>query len=122
MVVERKTLPDLVKSIIQERKGFIQKCERLSAFRKKRLVIEGSLSLLKTPYEDSRAHPNVVFGSLIGTQERWDIPVYFLDNFLLAEEFVASMLSIYHAFWWLEMNGFKKGHAFGLKLYTIVYQ
>jgi hypothetical protein len=41
-------------------------------------------------------------------QERWDIPVYFLDNFLLAEEFVASMLSKYHAYRWLEINGFQR--------------
>jgi len=108
IIIERKTLPDLVRSIIQERAGFIQKCEKLSAFRKKCLVIEGSLGLLKTPYEDSQAHPNAVFGSLIAAQERWDIPVYFIDNFLLAEEFVASVLSKYHAYHWLEDNGYER--------------
>ncbi len=108
VVVERKTLPDLVRSIIQERKDFIKKCEGLSVFKKKCIVIEGSTTSLKTPYEDSQAHPNAVFGSLLAAQERWDIPVYFLDNFLLAEEFVASMLSKYHAYHWLEMNRFQR--------------
>ena len=108
LAVERKTIPDLVKSIIQEGSDFIQKCERLSVFKKKCIVIEGSLTSLKVPYEDSQAHPNAVFGSLLAAQERWDIPVYFLDNFLLAEEFVASMLSKYHAYRWLEKNGFEK--------------
>lgn len=108
VVVERKTIPDLVNSIIQDQKDFIEKCERLSNFKKKYLVIEGSLSSIKTPYEDSQAHPNAVLGSLLAAQERWDIPVYFLDNFLLAEEFVASMLSKYHAYRWLEMNGFER--------------
>jgi DNA excision repair protein ERCC-4 len=108
VAVERKTVPDLVNSIIQDRKDFIGKCERLSGFKKKCLVIEGSLSSIKTPYEDSQAHPNAVLGSLLAAQERWDIPVYFLDDFLLAEEFVASMLSKYHAFRWLEMNGFQR--------------
>ncbi|OGP64049.1 MAG: hypothetical protein A2169_02405 [Deltaproteobacteria bacterium RBG_13_47_9] len=108
VIVERKTVPDLVKSIIQERGDFIRKCERLSAFKKKCMVIEGSMACLKTPYEDSMAHPNAVFGSLMAAQERWDIPVYFLDNFLLAEEFVASMLSKYHAYQWLEINGFQR--------------
>jgi len=42
------------------------------------------------------------------SQERWNIPVHFLDDFMLAEEFVASMLSKYHAYRWLEMNGFQK--------------
>jgi len=107
IAVERKTLPDLVNSIIQERGNFIARCERLSNFKKKCIVIEGTLSSLKTPYEESQAHPNAVLGSVIATQERWNIPIYFLDNFLLAEEFVASMLSKYHAYWWLEKNGYK---------------
>jgi ERCC4-type nuclease len=55
IAIERKTLPDLVNSIIQERKGFIAKCEGLAAFKKKCIVIEGVLSILKTPYEDSQA-------------------------------------------------------------------
>jgi len=108
IAVERKTLPDLVRSIIQERKVFIQKCEKMSGFRKKCLVVEGSLSSIKTPYEESQAHPNAVLGSLLAAQERWEIPIYFLDDFPLAEEFVASMLSKYHAYRWLEMNGFQR--------------
>ena len=41
VAVERKTLPDLVNSIIQDRKDFIVKCERLSNFKRKCLVVEG---------------------------------------------------------------------------------
>jgi len=108
LTVERKTLPDLVNSIIQDRKDFIEKCERLSTFKKKCLVIEGSLRLVKTPYGETRAHPNAVLGSLLAAQERWEIPVYFLDDFILAEEFVASMLSKYHAYRWLEENGYER--------------
>ncbi len=108
ITVERKSLPDLVNSIIQKRGAFISRCERLSSFRKKCFVIEGTLSALKTPYTESRAHPNAVLGSIIAAQERWDIPVHFLDNFLLAEEFVASMLSKYHAYRWLETNGYER--------------
>lgn len=51
LAIERKTPPDLVNSIIQDRKDFIEKCERLANFKKKCLVIEGSLSSIKTPYE-----------------------------------------------------------------------
>jgi hypothetical protein len=47
-----------------------------------RQAVEGSLSLVKTPCEETQAHPNAVLGSLLAAQERWDIPVYFLDNFL----------------------------------------
>lgn len=108
VAVERKTLPDLVNSVIQERRDFIKKCERLAFFKKKCVVIEGTLGMLKTPYAESQAHPNAVLGSIVAVQERWNIPVYFLDTFLLAEEFVASMLSKYHAYWWLEKNGYER--------------
>jgi uncharacterized Zn finger protein (UPF0148 family) len=108
IAVERKTLPDLVNSIIQERGNFISRCEKLASFKKKCFVIESTLSSLKTPYEESQAHPNAVLGSIIAAQERWDIPIHFLDNSLLAEEFVASMLSKYHAYRWLETNGYKR--------------
>ena len=59
---------------------------------------------MKTP----RPIPNAVLGSLLAAQERWEIPVYFLDDFILAEEFVASMLSKYHAYRWLEENGYER--------------
>ena len=47
-------------------------------------------------------------GGIVVVQERWDIPVYFLDTFLLAEELGASMLSKYHALRWLETNGYER--------------
>lgn len=72
---------------------------------KKAPVVEGSLTFLKTPYEDSQTPPNAVLGGLLEAQERWEIPVYFLDDFLLSGEFAAGMLSKYHARRWLEMNG-----------------
>jgi hypothetical protein len=56
----------------------------------------------------TQAKKDAVLGSLLAAQERWNIPHYFLDNFLLAEEFVASTLSKYHAYRWLEMNGFQR--------------
>ena len=106
--IERKTLPDFVSSIISKRKDFIGKMERLSKLEKKCVVVEASFSEVKSYYSESHAHPNAVVGSLIAAQEKWSIPFYFLDNFTLAEEFVASMLSKYHALCWLEKNGFKK--------------
>jgi DNA excision repair protein ERCC-4 len=108
IAIERKTIIDLVSSVIQKRGDFIEKCHRMKEFKKRCLVIEGSLSALKSPYPDSQAHPNAVLGSIIAAQERWEMPVYFLDTFSLAEEFVASMLSKYHAYRWLEDNGYKR--------------
>jgi DNA excision repair protein ERCC-4 len=108
ITIERKTILDLVSSVIQKRGDFIKKCHRMKQFRKKCNVIEGSLSVLKSPYVESDAHPNAVLGSIIAARERWEMPVYFLDTFILAEEFVASMLSKYHAFRWLGENGYEQ--------------
>jgi hypothetical protein len=94
--------------VIQKGADFIKKCERMAAYPRKCLVIEGSLSSLKTPYSDSLAHPNAVLRSLLAAQERWGIQVHFLGTFALAEEFVASLLSRYHACRWLEENGFDR--------------
>jgi hypothetical protein len=53
--------------------------------------------------------PYVSFSGWLKTaQERWGISVHFLDDFILAEEFVASMLSKYHAYRWLEENGYER--------------
>jgi hypothetical protein len=49
-----------------------------------------------------------VLENLLAVQEHWNIPVHFIDDFVLAEEFVASMLSKYHAYRWLEMNGYER--------------
>jgi ERCC4-type nuclease len=108
ITIERKTLSDLVSSVITCRSAFIDKCERMSKFRKSCIVVEASLAEVKSEYECSQAQPNAVLGSIIAAQERWDIPVYFLDDFILAEEFVASMLSKYHAYSWLETNGYDR--------------
>ena len=80
----------------------------MSGFRKSCIVVETTLSEVKSGYEWSKAQPNAVLGSIIAAQERWGIPVHFLDNFLLAEEFVASVLSKYHAYRWLEANGYDR--------------
>lgn len=49
----------------------------------------------------AKAHPKAILESLFAAQQRWEIPVYFLDDFVLAEEFVAIMLSKYYAYQWL---------------------
>ena len=49
-----------------------------------------------------------MLGSLVAAQERWGLPVHFLGTQPLAEEFVASLLSKWHAYEWLEANGYPR--------------
>lgn len=109
LTVERKALSDLIASIIQNRQNFIERCERMATYKTRFFVVEATLTDIKSPYHQyTEAHPNSVLGSLIAAAARWHIPIYMLDNHSLAEEFLASMFSKYHALHWLEQNGYER--------------
>jgi ERCC4-type nuclease len=109
ITVERKTLEDLVITLTHNRERFIRECERLLAFERKLIIVEASLSDIKSPYEYAQAaHPNSVLGSLIAIKAKYEIEICFLCSAELAEEYVASFLSKYHALHWLEENGFER--------------
>lgn len=106
--VERKTLSDMVGSLMNGRERFLREMERLSAFKYKCLVIEATREELKTPYrfaKDVKAHPNGIVGSLDALSVKYGIPVHYGCNRELSEEYVASFLSKCHAYEWLEANG-----------------
>ncbi len=104
LAVERKSLADLVNSVIQDRNRFLAQCKSLAALKRKAIVVEASLSQVKTPYAESQAHPNAVVGTLIALQERWEIQVIWCDSPELAEETVAHILSKYYTLQWLKDN------------------
>ena len=104
LAIERKSLPDLVNSVIGDRTRFLAKCKSLAARKRKAIVIEAGLAQVKSPYPESMAHPNAVVGTLIALQERWDIQVIWCDTAELAEETVAHILSKYYTLQWLKDN------------------
>lgn len=104
MAVERKTLSDLVNSVIGDRPRFLAQCKRLASLERSAIVIEASLSETKSYYQESGAHPNAVVGTLIALQERWNIQVVWCDNAELAEETTAHILSKYYTLQWLKDN------------------
>ncbi len=107
--IERKTLNDLVRSLMADRARFLREMERLAEFPHKVLLVEASLSEVKSPYTfhtEIKAHPNGVAGSIAAIAARHGISVWFGDSRDLAEEMVASYLSKLHAYEWLEANGF----------------
>jgi len=106
--VERKTLNDLVVSLMSSRQRFLAEMERLSAFRYKCLCIEATRTEVKSPYSFTKgvkAHPNGITGSLDAIAARYGITVHYGDTRELSEEFVASFLNKAHALEWLEENG-----------------
>ena len=108
IALERKTLGDIVGSLMQGRQRFLREMERLAAFEYKCLCIEASRSQIKSPYtfaQAVKAHPNGIVGSLDAIGARYGIAIHYGCTRALCEEFAASWLSKCHAHEWLEANG-----------------
>ena len=75
LILERKSLVDLIGTVIQRRYRFIDLCERLAQYRWRAIIVEANYCNIKTVYEklglETIAHPNAVSGTLDGIQ-RWD--------------------------------------------------
>lgn len=106
--LERKTLNDIVGSLMSGRNRFLNEIERLSEFRYKCLCIEASRTAIKTPYSfcgTVKAHPNGIVGSLDAIAAKYGIIIHYGDNRTLSEEFAASWLSKCYTYEWLDKNG-----------------
>lgn len=110
LVLERKTLTDLITTVIQQRERFLKQCEKMAKYRWRALLIEASYKDIKTPYGEeynTLAHPNAVSGILDALEARYGIPVIYTSRYRpLAEEKAASWLSKHFTYWYLETNGF----------------
>lgn len=111
LVLERKTLTDLITTVIQQRARIFKQCEKMSKYRWKALLVEASYEDIKTPHDEDEyntlAHPNAVSGTLDALEARYGIPVIYTSRFRpLAEEKDASWLSKHFTYWYLETNGF----------------
>ncbi len=107
--LERKSLTDLISTLMQSRKRFFKECEGLARFRHAALLIEATYEDVKSFYEEemcTSAHPNAVSGSLDAVEARYRIPVIYTSRYRpLAEERAASWLSKHFTYWHLEKEG-----------------
>jgi ERCC4-type nuclease len=107
--LERKTLTDLITTLMQYRSRFFKACEALARFRHSALLVEASYEDVKSFYDAelcTRAHPNAVSGSLDALEARFGIPVIYASQYRpLAEEKAASWLSKHFTYWHLEKEG-----------------
>lgn len=105
VTVERKSPLDAVRSVMPPtRARFLGRCERMAGLQRKAIVIETSLSELRSRgdlYDGLKAHPNAVVGTYLAIQERWGIHVCFADEHDLAEEYVAHFLTKFYVRHWL---------------------
>ena len=109
LILERKTLTDLITTVMQNRVRFFDMCEKMTKFRWRALIVEASYEDVKTVYGEelnTRAHPNAVSGSLDALEAKFGIPVIYTSrNRPLAEEKAASWLSKHFTYWYLEQAG-----------------
>jgi len=109
--LERKSLGDLVMTLTVNREPFFRACERMSAFRYKALIVEGTYEDVKSEYraiglEFTEAHPNGISGSLDALEAKYGIHVIYSSmHRSLAEEKAASWLSKHFTYWYLENAG-----------------
>ena len=109
LVLERKTLSDLITTLMQDRPRFFRLCEQLAKYRWRALLVEASYEDIKSPYDAdyTLAHPNAVSGTLDALEAKFGIPVIYASQYKpLAEEKAASWLSKHFTYWYLEENGF----------------
>lgn len=108
LALERKSLADLVGTLMHSRERFFAMCEKMTTYPYRALVVEGSYEDVKSPYPSdfTTAHPNGVAGSLDALEVKFGIPVIYTSRYKdLAEEKVASWLSKHYTYWYLEKNG-----------------
>jgi ERCC4-type nuclease len=110
LALERKSLSDLITTLIQQRQRFFKMCEKLAQCRWRALLVEASYEDIKSPYDEeftTHAHPNAVSGTLDALEAKFGIPVIYTSQYRpLAEEKAASWLSKHFTYWYLEENGF----------------
>jgi ERCC4-type nuclease len=103
-VVERKDLPDLIRSLTAERSVFVNRLRRMSRYPLRLLVITVALNQVKSPYPHGSANPNRITQSLIAILAGLQVPFLCTETHELGEELVASYLYQVHLYHWLETH------------------
>ena len=96
VAVERKTLEDLVATVIRSRKRFRKELERLAGFEAACVVVEANLSDILTRGYRSGAHPNAVLGAVLSIVVDFRLPVFFCSDRQAACRFVEGYLRRAH--------------------------
>ena len=96
VAVERKTLEDLVSTVIRFRERFRTELERLAGYSSACIVVEANLSDILARRYRSGAHPNAVLGSVLSIVVDFRVPVFFCSDRQGARAFVEGYLRGVH--------------------------
>ena len=96
VAVERKSLPDFISSVIQNRERFEREMEKLSRYSAACVVIEADLKDVVDHKYRSCAHPNAVLGSTTALYIDYGVPFLFCSSREFAGRFTAGFLRKYY--------------------------
>lgn len=98
IAMERKSLQDLVNTIVHNRDRFKVELAKLSQYQHAAIVIEASMFEVSRPYSFSKANPASVLGSLRSFQLTYGVQVIFANDRVRAEDWIAETLLMYHKY------------------------
>lgn len=104
--IERKTVADLVSSVIQERPRFERELARMDGYTFKRLLVVGTLDDIRRHRYRSRANPKSVLASVFAFEVRYGLPCVFATT---PEE--AALLVEGWAFYFVREQALTNPHA-----------
>lgn len=95
VAIERKTLDDYISTIIHNRERFEIELTKLQTYENKAIIVEASYSDIVNHNYTSKAHPNSIIGLTHSLSYKYNIPIYFLQNNILANRFTLLYLQAF---------------------------
>jgi len=95
VAVERKSMADLVHTLIRQRRRFYKELEKLASYQSACVVVEANFRDLLDANYRSAAHPSALMG-MVASISANHIPVYFCSDRQAACRFVEEFLSHFH--------------------------
>jgi ERCC4-type nuclease len=96
--VERKSLPDLIMCLSQERNRFTRELQAGARIKDFTVIVEGKYSDILQGNYRSEMNPKSAWESFLAMQQRYSIPFFFAENREIAAKLCESILLR----WWKE--------------------
>jgi len=96
VAVERKTLDDLVTTVIRSRDRFRRELKRLRDYEAACIVVEAELAEVVAKRYHSGAHPSAVLGAVVSIVIDYGVPVFFCSDRQVARLFTECYLLRFH--------------------------
>ena len=96
VAVERKTLDDLVRTVIRERERFRRELLMLSGYEASCVVVEAGLSDVLAKRYRAGAHPSSVLGAVVSIILDHKVPLFFCGDRRCARQFTEAYLLRFH--------------------------